>query len=158
MNERRQFEIYRSLPSKRKTMYSNSDKPLPHCKALLICKQVTQDDETQAISLLHLIESVGQRSIPGPTGPFVVFMQLYDGIGRYRLSMEANALDDDANVAKATVGHIDFPERLAKMDIAIPVDSIFVPQSGRYELVVFVDGQELARQYFNVEVQDVTKE
>jgi hypothetical protein len=139
-------------------MGSITRKPLPHCQALLLCKQVVQDDETLAISLFNLIESFSQQTSPGPTPPFVVFLQLYDGIGRYKLSMEANALGDDARVARATIGDVDFPERLAKMDIAIPVDSIFVPRPGRFELVVFVDGQELARQYFSVEVQDVTEE
>ncbi|HVA50526.1 MAG TPA: hypothetical protein VNH11_29545 [Pirellulales bacterium] len=139
-------------------MDSIANKPLPHCKAFLICKEVTEDEETGEISLYALIETFRQHTFPGPTAPFVVFLQVYDGIGRYQMSIEANALDDDASVARATVADLDFPERLAKIDIAIPVDSVYLPRPGRYELLVFVDGQELARQYFNAEIQDVEQQ
>ncbi|MGH7138147.1 MAG: hypothetical protein ACREHD_20545, partial [Pirellulales bacterium] len=69
------------------------------------------------MSLHSLIDSFRQAAFPGPTSPFVVFLQLYDGIGRYHMAMEANALDDDTSVARATLPNLDFPERLAKIDV-----------------------------------------
>jgi hypothetical protein len=69
------------------------------------------------------------------------------------MTMEVNALDDDTSVAKATLADLDFPDRLARIDVVIPVDFIHLPRAGRYELVVSVDGQELARQYFDAELE-----
>lgn len=94
---------------------------------------------------------------PAPSRPFVVFLQLYDGIGRYHVNMEVNGLDDDTSVARAALPDLDFPERLAKIDMMIPVDSILLPRPGRYELIVLLDGKELARQHFDAETDDETE-
>lgn len=43
------------------------------------------------------------------------------------------------------------------MEMIIPVDSVFLPRPGRYELIVLLDGQELARQHFDAETDDDTE-
>jgi hypothetical protein len=64
--------------------------------------------------------------------PFILFLQLYDGIGRYHVSIELHDLVQD-RVASAGIHEVDFPERLDKMDMAIPIDYIDLPRAGRYE-------------------------
>jgi hypothetical protein len=65
---------------------ANSDttrhKPLPQCKAFLLCDKVSQDETTAQLTLHKLIETLRFPIFPADSVPFVVFMQLYDGIGR----------------------------------------------------------------------------
>lgn len=130
---------------------SDAGKPLPHCTALLICEKVSVSQITGAVSLHNLIEEFRLRSFPGRSSRFTIYLQVYDGIGRYSLSVEINDLGDDSSIAVAKVPDLDFPDRLAKIAVTIPIDSVPLPRPGRYELVVFVDGQPLPRQHFNVE-------
>lgn len=104
-------------------MDRSANKPLPHCRAILLCERVAGDAATGEITLHRLTERFRMRVFPGASQPFMVFLQLYDGIGRYRVSMALNALDDDTCVALATLPDVDFPERLAKMEMIIPVDN-----------------------------------
>jgi hypothetical protein len=115
---------------------------------------VAGDAATGELSLHRLIERFRLRVFPAASTPFMVFVQLYDGIGRYRVTMALNALDDDTSVAWAALPDVDFPDRLAKMEMIIPVDSVLLPRPGRYELIVLLDGQELARQHFDAETDD----
>lgn len=128
-------------------------KPLPHCRALLICEKVTESQLTEKITLHNLIEKFSLRSFPGRSTPFVIFIQLYDGIGRYKLTIEVHDLSDDSMVARTTYGNLEFPERLTRMVVTIPIDFVQLPRPGRYELVALANGQEIGRQYFDFEVE-----
>jgi hypothetical protein len=132
-------------------------KPLPHCKAFLLCEGVAEDQVTGAISLLNLIDVMRLSSFPATSESFVVFLQLYDGIGRYTVSLELHDLADD-RVAKATYQQVDFPNRLDKLDLLIPIATMRLPRPGRYEWVALVDGKELATQYFDAEIDNGKEE
>ncbi len=82
---------------------------------------------------------------PGPSPSFEIFVELYDGIGVYDLSIEVDDRFDDKTIARATLVDLDFTERLAKMDLAFPVQSVALPHPGRYDVLALVRGQELAR-------------
>lgn len=84
----------------------------------------------------------------------VAFLQLYDGIGRYDLSLELRNLADDNSVSAGIFGHLEFPERLVKIEVALPIDSMRSPHPGRYELAVLLDAQEVATQFIDVEIVD----
>lgn len=88
----------------------------------------------------------------------MIFLQLYDGIGEYGLSIALHNLSDNTSIAAPILVSLDFPERLAKMDVAFPVASLRLPRPGRYELAVLLDGQELAPQIFEAEVEDGDRE
>ena len=133
--------------------HAEAGKPLPHCKALLLCEKVTESQLTEKITLHNLIETFGLRSFPGRSTPFVIFIELYDGIGRYKLTIEVHDLSDDSMVAHTTYGNLEFPERLTRIVVTIPIDFVQLPRPGRYELVALANGQEIGRQYFDVEVE-----
>lgn len=129
-------------------------KPLPQCKAFLICKKVGVDDATGEFSLSKLINTLRFPAFPAEAGPFAIFLQLYDGIGRYELSVELRDLADDISVARASFSSLDFPERLVKMELALPITSLRLPRPGRYEIAVLFDGREVATQFIDAEVSD----
>lgn len=67
-------------------------KPLPQCKALLICEGAGVDAITGQFSLFQLVNSLHFAEFPAQAQPLLVFLQLYDGIGRYGLSIELRDL------------------------------------------------------------------
>lgn len=81
-------------------------------------------------------------------------MQLYDGIGRYELSVELRSLADGDNVAAGSFGHLEFPERLVKMELAVPIECMRLPWPGRYEIAILFDGHELATQFIDIEAEN----
>ncbi len=133
---------------------SRGGKPPPHCKSLLLCRETSEDATTGELTLRHLVETLYCTEFPGWTPPFSVFAQLYDGIGGYEWEIRVQDLVDGAIIARGTHGHLEFPERLAKMYLIVPIRSMRLPHPGRYELVVFANGDELARQYFDAEAYD----
>jgi len=127
-------------------------KPLPQCKAFLICEEVGINSMTGQFNLYNVVNSLPFQVFPAASRPLVAFLQLYDGIGQYEVSVELRDLADERSVAAGIFGHLDFPERLVKMELAIPIDSMRLPHPGRYEIAVLLDGQELAMQFIDAEV------
>lgn len=131
-----------------------TQKPLPQCKAFLICKKVGVDDATGEFSLSKIINTLESPAFPAEAGPFAIFLQLYDGIGTYDLSVELRDLVDDISVAVASLTKLDFPEPLVKMELALPITSLRLPHPGPYEIAVLFDGREVATQFIDAEVSD----
>lgn len=129
-------------------------KPLPQCRAFLICEEAEVDDVTDRFSLFQIVNELNFPSFPAQAPPLSVFLQLYDGMGRYDLSVELRNLADDTHVTAEFFSELEFPERLVKMELVIPIDSMRLPAAGRYEIAIFVDGSELATQFIDVEVAD----
>lgn len=129
-------------------------KPLPHCKALLICRETEFDETAGEFDLYGLVNTLKFPEFPAQAPPLALFLQLYDGIGRYELSIELRNLADESRVAAGLFGHLEFPERLVKMELAVPVDRMRVPQPGRYEIAILFDGRELATQFIDIEAED----
>lgn len=126
-------------------------KPLPQCKAFLICERVGIDVATGQFNLYNVVNSLASPRFPADVPPLVAFLQLYDGIGRYELSMELRNLADDTGFAAGVFGNLDFPERLAKMEVGLPIESMRLPNAGRYEIAILLDGRELATQFIDAE-------
>ena len=132
-------------------------KPLPQCKAFLICEGVGLNSMTGQFNLYGVVNALSFPKFPAAARPLVAFLQLYDGIGRYELGVELRDLADESSVAAGIFGDLDFPERLAKMEVGVPIDSMRLPRPGRYEIAVLLDGQELATQFINAEAANDTE-
>jgi len=133
-------------------------KPPPKCKALLICDHCREDPQTARISMVDLVESFRAGNFPSYSPLFTVFAQLVDGIGSYAVSLEVRDLLDGEVAARTHIGDVAFPERPAQMDVIVPDVSVLIPHAGRYDLVLFANGQELDRQFFDVENADEKEE
>lgn len=129
-------------------------RPLPHCKVMLLCEKVTESQLSGKITLHNLIDSFTLRSFSGRSTRFAIFVQAYDGIGRYRITVEINNLADGSTVAQGEADDLDFPARLATIQLVAPFEFVNLPQPGRYEVVVLSDGEPFAQQHFDAEVDD----
>ncbi|HEX7379104.1 MAG TPA: hypothetical protein VF278_18420 [Pirellulales bacterium] len=84
-------------------------KPLPQCKASLICREAEFDDPSGEFDLYGLVNTLRFSEFPAQVPPLALFLQLYDGIGRYELSVELRSLADGDSVAAGSFGHLKFP-------------------------------------------------
>lgn len=118
----------------------------------MICEGVGVDALTGRFHLYGVVNSLDFAEFPADAPPLLVFLQLYDGIGRYELRVELRNLADDTHVTAEISSELDFPERLIKMELVLPIDSMRLPSAGRYEIAIMLDGDELATQFIDAEV------
>jgi hypothetical protein len=131
-----------------KTPREASDRPVPVCKAILLCEQVFVDHMTRKKILVGIIHRLRLGSFPGPAPAFTVFLQLTDGIGKYRITIEIRDLNGDAVIARGGGPEIEFRDRFSRLEILIPLSGLPLPHPGPYDFIVFADGNEIDRQRF----------
>jgi hypothetical protein len=123
-----------------------SKKPLPKCKALLLCERCIIERGTERVSLINLFANVRCAAFPGRCPSFFAFVQLVDGIGRYRLQIEIRDLDENQVVARTGQFIVEFPVRPMKRTFGIPIRSLLLPHPGMFDLILLGDGEEIERQ------------
>jgi hypothetical protein len=123
-------------------------KPPPTCKAILLCDQTIIEQETEKPSLIGIFTGFLIAGFPGVTRPFMVFLQLVNGIEEYELTVEIQDLRQDHVLARATFSRIIFQDRQHIVNAIIPVPALPLAHAGIYELVVLANGLEIERQRF----------
>lgn len=109
------------------------------------------DAVTGQFNLHRIVNFLSFQQFPAESPPLAAYFQLYDGIGQYDLSMELRDLAGDTSVAAEIFSHLDFPERLVKMELVLPIDSLRLPRVGRYQIAILFDGREVATQFIDAE-------
>jgi hypothetical protein len=127
-------------------------KPPPICKAILLCDHVIVDALTKKLSIIGIFEAFAIVSTPPTTAPFTAFLQMTDGVGRYGVTIEIHDLQTGKILGRTREVQIEFPQRQTKLNFFSPVPPLPLPTPhvGRYDFVVFADGQEIDRQQFEV--------
>lgn len=92
-------------------MAPTGKKPPPKCKAIVLCDQVILDALTQRYTLVGLFDECPSSAYPFQMGPFRLFLQVVDGIGRYNLTVELHDLRDATVLARLEDVPFEFPER-----------------------------------------------
>jgi hypothetical protein len=123
-------------------------RPPPKCKAILLCDQTIVEAVTGKTSVIGIFDSWTFAQFPSLTRPFMCFLQLTDGIGKYAMSVEVHDLQADKIIAQARIPEIAFPDRSQKVNLMIPVPPLPLGHAGSYDFVVLADGQEIDRQQF----------
>jgi hypothetical protein len=134
---------------KKTTVRKTMTKPFPLCKALLLCDQVIVDRGTNKPSLIGIFDQLRVESFPGFTRECMIFVQLEDGVGRYKITVEIHDLCDDVILARSKGGTIEFESRPSKVRLYIPVPPLPLKHDGKYDFVVYADQTEIDRQQLN---------
>ena len=124
--------------------------PPPKCKAILLCDQTILEAGTGKVSIIGIHDNWFATQFPCLTRPFMAFLQLTDGVGKYAISVEVHDLHTDQIIAQARIAEVVFPERVTKINLMIPVPPLPLQHAGSYDFVVLADGQEIDRQQFQV--------
>ena len=123
--------------------------PPPTCKAILLCERTMREAGTAKISLLGLISSHTLAKFPGRTPLMRMFLHLVNGTGIYELVVELHDLAEDRVVFRAKGHRISFPDRLTARIVFFSIPPLLLPHAGRYDVVVFGNGNEIDRQQFS---------
>jgi hypothetical protein len=123
-------------------------KPPPRCKAFLLCDYALIEAVTGKVSVIGIFDNWKFPQFPSSTLPFMAFLQMIDGFGRYTVSGEVHDLQTDQIISQASVAEIAFPERRTKVNLTIHVPPLLLQHAGNYDFVVLADGQEIDRQQF----------
>jgi hypothetical protein len=123
-------------------------KPLPVCKAILLCQQAIIDARTGMPSLIGIFNGLLLKKFPGRTLRCTTYLQLEDGIDDYDITVEVHDLREDLILARTTGNKIVFSRKRMKLNLFIDVPPLNIMHQGFYDLVVFADGREVDRQQF----------
>jgi hypothetical protein len=135
------------MMAKKKGKKKKGHRPPPVCKAILLCQSADIDADTGQADIFGVFGELALQTFPNSIPPFIVFLQLTNGFGKYRLIVEVQDLHDGQLLAK-TEGLVDFTEKLVTKNFVISVSLLFLARPGVYDVVVLADGQEIDRQQF----------
>jgi hypothetical protein len=137
-------------PGKRKSGRKPGKKPPPKCKAFLLCQGTIIEQHSGNVTIINTFNAFVAPKFPGQIGPFLVFIQLTNGIGEYDAEVEIVDLQDDRTIARAVgPAKLKFPTKLARMNVMIPIPPLQLPHGGSYEIRVIADGQLIEQQVFD---------
>lgn len=119
------------------------------CKAILLCDAILFDPFGQKTSVIGIFDRFTVPQFPGMTAPCFVFVLMVNGIGHYQFSVEIRDADTDQPIARsAELAEAIFKDRTEKRTLIIPLPLLPLPRAGRYDFIVFANGQEVDRQVF----------
>src|SRR5713101_2419337 len=107
--------------AKKRPTRRKARKPPPNCKAILLCDQTIIEAVTGKVSIIGIFDNWNLPQFPHPTRPFMCFVQLTDGIGKYAVSVDIHDLGADQIIAQAALADVEFPERMSTTNLLIPV-------------------------------------
>jgi hypothetical protein len=125
-------------------------KPVPQCKAILLCDRAITEADTGKVSLIGIFHKLVLPKAPAQTQPMTVFLQLVEGIGRYNITAEVLDLATGLSLAQGKGAAVEFTDRFAVIHFMLPLPPLPLQHEGSYDVVVFANGQEIDRQKFTV--------
>lgn len=135
-------------PPRSKGTARRRKKPLPRCKAILLCDCAIIEQGTGNVSIIGTFTHFRLQKFPGLSRPFTAFVQLTDGIGAYDIVVEIHDLEKDTILAKAEGIGINFPEKLGRINVIIPLPSLPIHHAGEYDFVIHANQEVVERQKF----------
>src|SRR5262245_536436 len=119
--------------------------PVPVCRSIILCQGILQDARTQTTSLIGLVQNV--RGIQFPTvGQFSIYSRWANGHCDYRIEVQLRDAEG------AIVWKHAFPQSCPMTDPLTPCElsfhdlKIYIPGPGRFDLVLFANGEEVGRE------------
>ncbi len=137
-------------PRRRKMPAMRGEIPLPVVKAVLLCERVIEDVATGCSTIVQVFVNRSYTKFPAHSGEFTIFVHVEGGHAKHRITAELRDAGDHLLMRADETPSIDFTQFgpgirvhwVTKMPSAMLLDA------GPYDVVVFCDGRELARQRF----------
>jgi hypothetical protein len=122
----------------------------PKCQALVLCERVILNAETMRNSVVEILDGISATSVPFTVGPLMVYARLIGGTGGYAIRFEIHDLNANEIVAATGESLIEFGNTDAVLILTANFPPIELTGPGPYDLVAFVDDQDIARSTFHV--------
>ena|ERR1700677_1262134 len=133
-----------------KTTVDKVGKPLPQCKAILLCNRAIFEARTGQWSLIGIVHKFVFPKLPAQTQRMTAYLHLVEGIGQYDISAEVWDLTMGHCLAKGQGATVEFQDRLDSRVIEIQMPPLPFHHPGSFDVVVYANGEEIDRQKFTV--------
>lgn len=133
-------------------MATEMRKPLPHCKAFLLCERVITEENTGYITIVSSLNDIMVPCFPAETQPLLAFLQMTQGIGEYDLLVEIHDLTTNEIIGRSNPFRLGWPTRFARMTLTARIPPLTFMHAGLYDFVVLLDRQEIQRQQVEVSI------
>lgn len=139
----------RKPPTRSRGGSRKAAKPLPSCRAILVCEKVIKDAWFGTVTLVGIITRLTAAQFPATTSPLFVFAQLAHGIGSYDLTIEIQDDMQGTVMGRSSILPIGFQNRTDVQDIIVRIPPFSLLHAGGYTVAVLVNGNEIGRQTFD---------
>jgi hypothetical protein len=120
--------------------------PKPVCKALLVCRQITEDPMSGEQFLLGLVRWIAAPAYPAQF-PLAIFSRWTCGHGDYRVEVQLQTVDGEVvwRDGPAEPWHMADPLRM--FDLSLRLAVVF-PAPSNFDIVILANGEEVDRHPF----------
>jgi hypothetical protein len=121
--------------------------PTPVAIGLLLCDRIIVDKDTNSPSAIGIFTGLAVEYFPSDPQRISVFAVLTNTQGNGRAKLAVHGLDDHwlrQEEIYSTNHPIQFPDRFAVLNFHLRVRTIRFPSAGMYEVVMYVDSDEVA--------------
>jgi hypothetical protein len=119
--------------------------PLPLCKAFLVVAQIVDYPNGQ-VALVDLPRSFSKSVFPAAT-EIAFFARLASAHGQYRVEMQLQTPDGEVVWREGPPSPWPLADPLELYDLKLRMCAVF-PKAGRYDFVLLMNDEEVARQPF----------
>ncbi len=117
---------------------------IPTVLGLLVCEQVVIEERTHNVTLVNCFTRRNVEAFPSERQRFAVFAALTDGLGDIELKLVLQRLDTQQEIFQESRS-LQFVDRLQEVRFLFRVATCSFPAAGRYDVILFASGSELAR-------------
>src|SRR5262245_9015643 len=121
--------------------------PTPLCKSFLVCRQIVQGPVVPDFSLIGLTRHLSADTFPAAQ-PLGIFARLTSGHGAYRVEVQLQDMEGEVVWQDGPPDAWAMEDPLQAYDLLLKNMSLFCPRPGAYDVVLLVDGTEIARDKF----------
>jgi hypothetical protein len=123
--------------------------PLPLCKAFLVLAQIV-DYPDGAVALVGLPRGFSKSAFPVAT-EVAFFARLASAHGQYQVEMQLQTADGEVVWREGPPSPWPLVDPLELYDLKLNKMCAVFPQAGRYDFVLLMNDEEVARQKFTAE-------
>src|SRR5438105_4799763 len=123
--------------------------PKPLCKTFMVCRRIVMDQYTKEHVLIAPLFQVYTSTFP-LIADVSIFVRLTEGNGVYHLELQLQTLEGDIVWRDGLEPALEVRDPLAIGLLDLQHRRIYVPKPGKYELVLFANGDEIFRDLLSV--------
>ncbi len=121
----------------------------PVLLAMIVSDKIIHEEETKKISLIGLFSTIHAKSFPCVHDKMHIYIALTDYAGSAKCELTFSD-DTGQQIAHLPPQNLNFPEKLAIVEITFGINNLPLPKEGIYHFDLFIDGQPIGHRKFVV--------
>lgn len=122
----------------------------PVLLAMIVSDKIVHEQETKKISLIGLFSTIHAESFPCVHSRMHIYAALTDYVGSAKCEIRFSD-ETGKRIADLPPQYLNFPEKLAIVEITFAINNLPLPKEGIYHFDLFIDGQPVGHRKFVVQ-------